>query len=187
VTFHAVVAPFTYWAWDRYLRDDAELHWNWALWAVLMAYVAVPLALGLRVGSATRRKSKWTKWIVGIDPAPTSWDCLWSEKDRSGYVRVKFKAGGWAAGLVGPQARGFASSYPAAADVFVPVQVEIDPTTGEIPVDDEARPKRKEWGLLMRWDEIEHLEFQEIEKTDGGETARDSEARLRARQRQARI
>ena len=116
VAFQALAAPVTYWVWDRYLRDDPAIRFDGALWGVLLAYVVVPLALGLSVGYAVRRQRAWTRWVVGKDPAPTAWDWLWSrEVHGSAYVRVKLKSGGWAAAVVGAQAVGFASSHPAPA------------------------------------------------------------------------
>lgn len=187
VVLQTVAAPLTVWVWETYASTSVDdVNVDLRLWIILLLYVFVPLALGLVVGRAMRRGRRWPRWIVGIDPAPTAWDWLWSgEVYGEAYVRVKLKAGGWAAGFWGAQAQGFAASYPAPQDIFLPMQLQTDQRTGEIIVDEDGRPKRQQWGLLIRWDEVDLLEFQEIDDGRREEVARDPEAGLRTRQRQA--
>ncbi|MHB8465661.1 MAG: hypothetical protein ACYDH6_07225 [Acidimicrobiales bacterium] len=55
---------------------------------------------------------------------------------------------------------GYASSYPAAEDLYLPVRVEIDPDTGTLRLDD-GQPVTVPWALLLRRDDIDVLEFLE--------------------------
>lgn len=167
VVLQALAAPLTAWVWETYGSTSVdEVNFDGTLWFILLMYVFVPLGLGLIVGRAARRETwltGWTRWIVGRDLAPTAWDWLWSrEVHGDAYVRIKLKSGGWACAYVGAQQRGYASSFPAPQDVFLPLQVHVDQQSGEIVVDEEGRPRPKEWGLLIEWKEVDLLEFQEI-------------------------
>lgn len=56
----------------------------------------------------------------------------------------------------------FASGYPDPPTLFLPAQLEVDPATGQFLTDGEGTPLVRDWGLLVRGEQIEVLEFQEI-------------------------
>jgi len=55
----------------------------------------------------------------------------------------------------------YASGYPESGDLFLAEAVEVNPVTGEIVLDDEGHPHSLDSGLLVRWEEVEYLEFEE--------------------------
>lgn len=72
-------------------------------------------------------------------------------------VRLKLKSETWIGGAYADGSH--TSGYPEPADLYLSVAVEIDPETGEFVRDDDGKPVRKGYGLLIRWDEVEFLEF----------------------------
>lgn len=84
-----------------------------------------------------------------------------------GIVRLKTKSGAWLAGLYGTTPEGrrsYAAGYPEEGDLYLSLQLQVDVATGAFFRDDEGRPKPVEGrsGLLVRWAEVDYLEFQEI-------------------------
>lgn len=160
---HAVFAPVTYWAWKTYVStgrvSDGSLPLG--LWPLVLAYVAVPAALGRLVGAGTWRGWGWARWVTGANPAPRAWDHLFHHRPR-GVIRMKLKSGVWIAGLfatIDGRVRSYAAGYPYAQDVWLVQALSVDPTTGEFLRDANDRPIVLESGLLVRFDEVEVLEF----------------------------
>jgi hypothetical protein len=159
--FHAAIAPVSYWFWANQwpkLREGAPVS-LW-LWAVGIAYVAVPLAGGTMIGYATRLGLPWSRWFAGPHPAPRGWDYLF-EREPDGYVRMRLKSGRWIAGLFA-EVNGrapYTAGYPEPQDLLLPATVKIDPETGETPLDDDGRVQLRRGALLVRWEEIEYLQF----------------------------
>jgi hypothetical protein len=52
----------------------------------------------------------------------------------------------------------YAAGYPEPQDLYLAASVEVDPETGEFALDD-GRPQLGPGGLLVRWEEVEYLEF----------------------------
>jgi hypothetical protein len=95
---------------------------------------------------------------------------MW-HRDITSIVRIKLKSGPWLAGLWGrwesdtsKNRRSYASGYPEDGDLYLSVGFQIDPDTGELVRNSEEQPEpvEGERGLLVRWDEIEYLDFQEF-------------------------
>ena len=53
----------------------------------------------------------------------------------------------------------YVSRYPDLQDIYIGRAVEIDPDSGNIVRDSEGTPRLLSSGLLIRWDEVEYLEF----------------------------
>lgn len=75
-------------------------------------------------------------------------------------------AGPAAAGVYGTTSTGvrsFAAGYPEAQDLFLSRRLTIDPENGAFLLNEAGNPvpPEVESGLLLRWDEIEYLDFQE--------------------------
>lgn len=162
--FHAVLAPATYWFWTTYWpRIVAGDSVSWWLWAVVVAYVAVPLLGGTTVGFGTRNRWWWAKFISGPDPAPRAWDHLFQGK-RDGWVRLKLKSGTWVGGAYatsdGDQLQSYTAGYPEDQDLFLSSTSPLDPETGEFLLDTDGHVVVAPLsGLLVRWEEVEYLEF----------------------------
>lgn len=158
VMLHVVAAPVTYKLWYDYFRAEARpedtLLPLW-LWPVAGAYVAVPILLGTLLGVGLR---KWDlpALIAGANPAPTAWDHVLSA-NPDGWIRMKLKSGAWIGGAYAEES--YAGGYPEPADMFVSEAVEIDPQTGEFVRDPRGQPVLKGYGFIVRWAEIEYLEF----------------------------
>lgn len=182
VLLQALVSPISFLVWDRYLRSglDAPHEVNFVLYAALIGYLALPFLLGLGVGAGARSNPAawWVVPAVGRDPAPRAWDYLFSSRP-TGYVRARMKKDGrWVAGVYALDERtgriGYASSVSGADDLYIPVELTCDPVTAELALDAEGRPRRLDWGLLLRRDDIDLIEFQEWSATMGSAAEEES-------------
>lgn len=140
----------------------------WLFQSVALAYVLVPTSVGSFVGFGQRRHWAWVLLLVGTNPEPRAWDHLW-RPGTEGVVRIKLKSGPWLAGLFATTGSGrpsYASGYPEQGDLYLSLQLQIDPDTGEFQRDDREQPVpvAGESGLLLRWEEIEYLEIQHVER-----------------------
>jgi hypothetical protein len=160
--FHAVFAPATYWVWTtQWPEVRGGLHISWWLWPVTLAYVAVPMAVGTTIGKATRRVSRWSRWFTGPNPAPRAWDHLFSS-NVDGWVRLRLKSGSWIGGAFASTSdgrRSYAAGYPEDQDIYLADAVAVNPETGEFQRDCDGSVVVLGGGLLLRWDEIEYLQF----------------------------
>lgn len=145
----------------RIARGEALPAW---MWFVPVGFVIVPILLGSFVGNSTYRRRRWTRFLVGRSPAPRAWDHLFAAPDLTGWVIVHRKgdksalAGTWAASHDGRR-RSYAAGYPETQDLFLIDTVECDPGTGQILIDTEGAVQFRGISVLIRWDEIEYLEF----------------------------
>ena len=55
--------------------------------------------------------------------------------------------------------RSYTAGYPEQQDLFLAAAVELDPETGEFVIDGDGNVPLLEGGLLVRWEEVEYLEF----------------------------
>lgn len=70
-------------------------------------------------------------------------------------------AGTWLAGAYANAngRRSYAAGYPEPQDLYLAASVPVDSETGEFLLNDEGTPDLGDGGLLIRWDEVEYLEF----------------------------
>ncbi len=170
---HALFAPATYLVWVAWVRTGrvAAAQAPLALWLVLVAYVALPLASGTIVGRGTRKRRAWARIFTGPNAAPRAWDHLFAHAP-DGWIRLRMKSGVWLSGAFATQtgggARSYATGYPDEQDLYLVQAVDVDPQTGEFltdaeghPVltDAEGHPVLRGSGILVRWEEVEYLEF----------------------------
>jgi len=132
----------------------------------VLADVLVPTAVGSLVGYGQKNRWPWVMLLVGDAPEPRAWDYLW-RPGVQGVVRFKLKSGSWLGGVFGTTASGqrsYAAGYPEKEDLYLSLQVKVDPVTGSFERDPDGRPVPVETGsgLLLRWDEVEYIDFQEI-------------------------
>lgn len=158
---HAILAPVTYWLWSSQWSVAASGEAGWMLWFVPASYVAGPLVIGALVGRASLEGRRWARWFTGPRPAPRAWDFLF-RGERDGWVRLRLKSGGWLAGAYATAdgaLKSYSAGYPEEQDLFLSTSAEVDPETGEFRFDDTDRVVLRPGGLLVRWEEVEYLEF----------------------------
>lgn len=167
--FQAVFSGFELWLYREYVVTgrlaDGEVPWL-LLQCVALLYVGLPTAIGSLVGRGQKKRWPWVRLLTGESPEPRAWDHVW-RRDTVGIVRVRLKSGSWLAGVYAKSpsgVRSYASGYPEAGDLFLSEQLVVDSVSGEFTVDQDGRPFRPDGspGLLLRWDEIEYLEFEEV-------------------------
>lgn len=158
--FHALCFPLTVWLvtqrWPETRSSDGI---DWVLWIAALGYVGLPAALGSLVGRGRRREWRWTRLFTGPNDPPRAWDHLFGG-DLDGWVRLRLKSGTWLAGAHANAngRRSYAAGYPEPQDLFLAASVAVDPITGEFLTDGEDVVTGP-GGLLVRWDEVEYLEF----------------------------
>jgi hypothetical protein len=160
---HVVFAPVTYRLWVDFVRSGriesgtAPLR----LWPLAIAYVLGPLMCGTAVGRATMRQRPWPRVLTGPNPAPRAWDFLFASAP-DGWIRMRLKSGVWLAGAFAlglDGGRSYAAGYPEEQDLYLVQTYEVDPDSGEFLSDDEGGVVELDRGILVRWSEVEYLEF----------------------------
>jgi Family of unknown function (DUF6338) len=177
VVLQVIAAPLTYAVVRHYMpstNTKATLwtqivqryeHVPWLAWLAVIGYVSIPFALGFGAGQLVRNApDRWlARILVGRDLPPRSWDYLFSRRP-AGLVRARMKDGHWVAGLYAASEdgtpSGYASSFPASEDLYLPSRVDIDPATGAVRTEEE-RPILLPWALHLRRDDVDVLEFLE--------------------------
>ena len=172
--FHILFLPLTYHLrvsyWDRIWEGMYVSLW---VWLYISLYVVVPITLGLLAAgwvissatSATSKKYRWAGLFVGRSPAPRAWDFLFGWQRVAGWVRLRTKTGLYMGGYYGEAS--YVAGYPDIQDIYLTRAIEIDPDSGEFGIDSEGKPLSLPSGLLIRWDEVEYLEFTPDEREDG--------------------
>lgn len=76
-------------------------------------------------------------------------------------MRLRLKSGAWVGGAFAEVdgRRSYAAGYPEAQDLYLAATVELDPDSGEFVKDADGMILLLPGGVLVRWDEVEHLEF----------------------------
>jgi hypothetical protein len=167
--FHALFSPVSFWVWHSLwpdLRDGAYIS-PWA-WLLPLIYVGVPISTGHLVGRGVRRDARWTHLVVGPDPAPRAWDYVF-QHNVDGWIRLRMKSGVWLAGAFANAngRKSYAAGYPEPQDLFLAAAVAVDPDTGEFRLTDDGEVELLPGGLLVRWDEVEYLEFIDAVERNG--------------------
>lgn len=171
--FHILFLPLTYhlrvFYWDRIWEG---MYVSPLVWAYTALYVVVPITLGLLAGwvvsnatSVTSKKYRWVGLLVGRSPAPRAWDNLFGRQQVVGWVRLRTKTGLYMGGYYGEGS--YVAGYPDIQDIYLTRALQIDPISGEIGEGSEGEPLSLPSGLLIRWDEVEYLEFTPDERDNG--------------------
>lgn len=119
--------------------------------AVFLAVFAGPLyALHVR----------FTADLLAAEPLP-SWLVAFPLAYVDGWIRCRLRSGTWLGGAYADAngRRSYAAGYPEPQDLYLAASVEVDPTTGEFVLDEAGQPRLGAGGLLIRWEEVEYLEF----------------------------
>jgi hypothetical protein len=161
---HVAFAPVTWWLWRHYVEsgrlDRGDL--PRALWPVLVAYVAVPVLAGHAVGRDTRRGRPWARRLTGGHPSPTAWEHFFGH-DPEGTLRLKLKSGKYIAGVymfVNQAEKSYAAAFPHdPLDLWLVRGVAVDAETGAFQFAEDGSPVTLDSGILVRYDEVEFLEY----------------------------
>ena len=77
-------------------------------------------------------------------------------------MRLRLKSGSWLAGGYATATNGlksYSAGYPEAQDLYLATAVLVDDASGEFVFGANGEPEPTGGGLLVRWEEIEYLEF----------------------------
>jgi len=58
--------------------------------------------------------------------------------------------------------RSYAAGYPEEPDLLIAEAAEVDPDSGEFVFDASGNPRLRGSALLVRWNEVEYLEFVDV-------------------------
>lgn len=135
--------------------------WPWEpIIGLSMIEFVAPIELGLAVVAI--RRAEWFKsrmsQLTRLDSRITSWDFAFSTQGPF-FVRAKLRTGERVGGLF--RDRSLASAYPEAQDVFIEQAWRL----AQDGTPDQPVPGSR--GLLLRQDDVEVLEFIELEVDDG--------------------
>lgn len=145
--------------WDRFVDRQAL---PWWIWFAPVLYTMLPVAGGGLLGMGWKNNWSWARHVSGRDRTPQAWDHLFQDRP-TGWIRCKLKSGTWVGGAFGEVdgRRPYASGYPESQDLFLPAILHLDHHSGKILTKGDGKPELLGSGILIRWDEIEYLEFTE--------------------------
>jgi hypothetical protein len=125
-----------------------------------IAYVVLPFAVGSVVGYGQREGWSWVGALTGPDPAPRAWDYVFRYR-VDGWIRCRLKSGTWLGGAYADAngRRSYAAGYPEPQDLYLAASAAVDEETGEFLLNEHGQPLLGSGGLLLRWEEVEYLEF----------------------------
>lgn len=159
--FIAAFAWVLYWLyashWPAFRSGERLPVW---LVVVPVAYLAIPGILGWFVGSRLRNGSRWARALAGSSRAPRAWDHLFQDRD-AGWVRCRMKSQTWIGGVyaeIGSK-KPYASGYPENQEIFLTRSIFVDQADGSFIYGADGRPLLGAGGILIRWEEIEFMEF----------------------------
>lgn len=161
VLLHVVFAPASYAIWHRYLRagalEDGEMLPLW-LWPACAAYVVLPIAAGTALAVGLRREVQWIQSLRLAPAPPTAWDAIFSAEPE-GWVLIRLKSGRWVGGRYGDGS--YAGGFPEPPDLFLSEECAVSQDEEDFVVGPNGDPQpigAGNWGLLVRWEEVEYLE-----------------------------
>lgn len=150
---HGLASPAWYWCYASGIHTRKPVVFGLVVFAILFA---IPVLLGLIYSFLVASGSaRWLRGFLNIpEPLPTAWDYYFRKKPGC-WVRVILKSGQVIAGLFGPSS--FASSFPQKQDIFLEKLLSLD-EDGMV-----AGWADYSAGALVKMEEVERLEFFEIE------------------------
>ena len=135
-------------------------------WLAAVGYVVLPTAAGTFLGLGQRAGWRWVAFVVGRAPEPRAWDYVWRRRRLRALVRLRLKSGRWLGGVFANEGGrlSYAAGYPEEPDLYLSLQVQVDPGTGTFHRDQDGAvvPVPGRSGLLLRRAEIEYLDIQEF-------------------------
>lgn len=143
--------------WDGFVNRQVLPRW---IWLIPILYTILPVIGGGILGLGWKRGWAWARLVSGSDRTPRAWEHLFQDQP-AGWVRCKLKSGTWVGGAFGEVdgRRPYASGYPESQDLYLPATLPLDPNSGEAITGQDGSMRLRKSGILIRWDEIEYLEF----------------------------
>ena len=133
-----------------------------ATYFVPVVYLAIPLFSGWLWGLTLGKDWDWAKRVAGRKRFPTAWDYTFSDR-KSGWIRCKLKSGEWVGGQYGSMGSSdhttYASGYPEPHELYLYPIVLMDQKSGFFKVTETGEALFGVGGLLLRWEEIDMLNF----------------------------
>lgn len=155
---HVLGAPLTYSLWKEFVRTGrvSEGDLPFWTWFVALGYVFVPFFAGRLVGRATRARRRWARLFTGPDPAPRAWDFLFAERP-SAVIRMRMKESGhWMGGLFAEES--YAAGYPEKPQDLFLEEAYLVQSDGSFAADPAGGFVELGSGVLVNWEDVEHLE-----------------------------
>lgn len=161
----ALLAPVAYYLYSTKIKNgyfQSGKPLSWWFWLGSLAYVAIPYTLGRLAGTGAKGDWRWLRRIVGPQPIPRAWDYTFIH-GQNGWIRLRLKSsqewiiGAWAKLEDGRES--FASPYPQPEALYLVRTVECDPSTGAFLYGPEGGPIVRPMAVLVRWEEVQYLEF----------------------------
>jgi hypothetical protein len=148
---------YAVWTWLIYLLLNTEF-FTLHPWRAASAWFAIiflsPVAIGLLLAFLQEKDipRKWLqRWgLRPVHPIPTAWDYVFRKVEDCVWALVTLKDGRQVAGLFATQS--FASSAPAERDLYLEKVFVWDAS-------EPWKPVPRSDGILIRGDEIRHVEF----------------------------
>lgn len=162
---HALVAGLTYTGYLKLIKSGdlarGAVH-AWIVEGIAVAYVLIPIALGAFVGYGLTKRWPPFLFLFGKDHETRAFDWLWRQ-GKDGIVRISLTNDRWIAGIFATtdKSKSYAGNDPNSPDLWMSQQCIVDAETGEYETDGDGKPKTLDIGLLVRWENVRYLEFQE--------------------------
>jgi hypothetical protein len=134
------------------------------VWLFLLpiGYLGIPFALGtvaaigVRYRARSRCAAATSRALVGREPAPRAWDQLFGAPP-GGAIRLWLRSGGWVGGFFGDAS--YAAGYPEEPQDLLLEKTYLAHDDGTFAVDEDGSYRDLGSQLLVRFDEIEFLEY----------------------------
>lgn len=168
--FFALFSTPLYWLysnyWQAFTAGQPLPRW---LAVMPLAYVALPTATGTLLGRGVRAGWRWTLGLSGSVRAPRAWERLFQDR-HEGWVRCRLKSGTWIGGAFAEVdgRPSVVAQYPEPQDLYLDATIDVDPRTGGLRGDRQTATDDSA-GVLLRWEEIEYLEFIHAPKRRGAD------------------
>lgn len=175
--FLALGAWPLYWLYSNYwdaLTEREPL--PWLLLLVPFFYLTLPAVAGVILGKAVASGKPWATRLIGENRAPLAWDYLFGASVR-GFIRCRLKSGRWVGGYYNSEKspygpKSYASDDPSNLDLYIGCGLEFCQESGN-PILQKGKYRPTDSGILLKWEDIETLEFQQL-KNVGTDNERQS-------------
>ena len=169
--YQAVFAFPVYLVWTRVLHDQVSTDGDGAFvnhlasgtapgwfWLVPVGYVALPILVGTLAAFSVNRWPRLSRILLGRNPAPTSWETLFT-RQRGGIIRGRLKSDGrWVGGFFGPES--YAAGYgEEPQDLLIERAYHLLDDGSFAEGESEGGYVELGSALLVRWEELDQLEF----------------------------
>ena len=141
----------------------------WLLFLMPFFYLILPAVAGVILGKAVASGRPWATRLIGENHAPLAWDYLFGASVR-GFIRCRLKSGRWVGGYYNSEKspygpKSYASDDPSNLDLYIGCGLEFSQESGD-PILENGKYSPTDSGILLKWEDIETLEFRQINTGD---------------------